>query len=65
MLAPSGMWDDGRFTYLKFDDAVRLPTVFKVFPDGTESTVNTHMEQDTLVVHDTSALYYLRLAKKC
>ena len=63
-LAPSGMWDDGRFTYLKFDDAREMPTVFKVSPDGTESTVNTHMEQDTLVVHDTFALYYLRLGKK-
>lgn len=63
-LAPSAMWDDGRFTYLKFDDGREMPTVFKVSPDGTESTVNSHMDGDTLVVHGTSALYHLRLGKK-
>lgn len=63
-LAPSEMWDDGRFTYLKFDDAREMPTVFKVSSDGSESTVNSHMANDTLVIHGTSAFFHLRLGKK-
>lgn len=63
-LAPSMMWDNGRFTYLKFDTAREMPTVFKVSVDGTESTVNSHVEKDTLVIHGTSARYHLRLGKK-
>ena len=63
-LAPSEMWDDGRFTYLKFDTSREMPTVFKVAADGTESTVNSHVENDTVVIHGTSALYHLRLGKK-
>ena len=62
-LAPTAMWDDGRFTYLRFNNARDMPAVFKVAPDGTESTINSHVEQDTLVVHDTSALFHLRLGK--
>ena len=54
-LAPTAMWDDGRFTYLRFNNARDMPAVFKVSPDGTESTVNSHVDMDTLVVHDTSA----------
>ncbi|MFC3873671.1 TrbG/VirB9 family P-type conjugative transfer protein [Neisseria musculi] len=63
-LRPSEMWDDGRFTYLRFNDGREMPTVFKVSDDGTESTVNSHVDKDTLVVHATSALFYLRLGKK-
>ena len=62
-LAPTAMWDDGRFTCLRFNNARDMPAVFKVSPDGTESTVNSHVDMDTLVVHDTSALFHLRLGK--
>ncbi len=40
-----------------------MPAVFKVSPDGTESTVNSHVDMDTSVKHDTSALFHLRLGK--
>lgn len=63
-LKPAEMWDNGRFTYLRFDDAREMPTVFKVAKDGTESSINSHMEGNTLVVHNTSPRYHLRLGRK-
>lgn len=59
-LAPTEMFDDGRFTYFRYDNAKALPAVFKVNPDGSEAAVNTHTEGDTLVVHETSKKFVLR-----
>ncbi|GJJ05678.1 P-type conjugative transfer protein VirB9 [Duganella rhizosphaerae] len=61
-LAPSSVEDDGRFTYMRFDSARPLPTVFKVLPDGQEAMTNFHMDPQTatLIVHDVAASFVLR-----
>lgn len=43
-LRPIKMFDDGKFTYLRFDEYIALPAVFAVDPDGTESLVNFNMQ---------------------
>lgn len=62
-LAPSAMWDDGLFTYLEYDNAKELPSVYKVMPDGTESLVNTHIDDNRVVIHEINRLYRLRLGQ--
>ena len=62
-LAPTAMWDDGLFTYLKYDNAKELPSVYKVMPDGSEMLVNTHIQDDTTIIHEVGDLYRLRLGR--
>lgn len=60
-IAPTAMWDNGLFTYLQYDNAKELPTVYKVMPDGSEALVNTHIEDNTMIIHETNRLYRVRL----
>lgn len=62
-LMPTAMWDDGLFTYLQYNNAKELPSVYKVMPDGSESLVNTHINNDTVVIHEVNRLYRLRLGQ--
>lgn len=59
-LAPTALWDDGRFTYFKYATARDLPTIFTKLPDGSEATANFHMEGDTVVVHEVSRQFVIR-----
>jgi type IV secretion system protein VirB9 len=59
-LAPTALWDDGRFTYFKYATARDLPTIFTKLPDGGEATANFHMEGDTVVVHEVSKAFVIR-----
>ncbi|SIT51785.1 Conjugal transfer protein TrbG/VirB9/CagX [Paraburkholderia piptadeniae] len=59
-LAPTALWDDGRFTYFRYATARDLPTIFTKLPDGSEATVNFHMEGDTVVVHEVSKTFIIR-----
>ncbi|MGR2997568.1 TrbG/VirB9 family P-type conjugative transfer protein [Vibrio vulnificus] len=60
-LSPSRMWDDGRFTCLKFTNVVELPVIYQVMADGSESMIQYHMRKDTMVVHGTSREFRLRV----
>ncbi len=60
-LTPTAMYDDGRFTYLEFDNGRDMPSIYKIMPDGTESLVNLHVEGNTVVVHELSDKFVLRL----
>lgn len=62
-IAPTSVWDNNLFTYLKYDNANDLPAIYKVLPDGTEALVNTHIEDNILVVHEVSNTLRLRLGK--
>ncbi len=62
-LAPTEMYDNGRFTFLRFDNARDLPAIFKILPDGKESLVNSHIEGNTVVVHETAKNFVLRLGR--
>ena len=62
-LAPTAMWDNGRFTYLRFDNGRDMPTVYRVEQDGTETLLNTHIEGDTVVIHEVNEKIILRLGR--
>lgn len=63
-LAPTYMWDDGRFTCLKFAQHGELPVPYQVGTDGIESLVNYRMNKDTMIIHSVSKEFRLRLGKQ-
>ncbi len=60
-IAPVAAWDDGRFTWIRIPANRRIPAIFRVADDGTESVVDKHMENDTIVVHEVAKRFVLRL----
>lgn len=63
ILAPTALWDDGRFTYFEFGTSRDIPSIYRKLPDGREEMINAHMDGDTRVVHDTAAHFVLRLGQ--
>jgi type IV secretion system protein VirB9 len=63
-IAPTAAWDDGRFTYLRIPNNRRMPAIFRVADDGTESVVDKHVEGDTIVVHEVAKRFALRLGNE-
>ncbi|MFG6432073.1 TrbG/VirB9 family P-type conjugative transfer protein [Roseateles sp. LYH14W] len=59
-IVPTLLFDDGRFTYLRFPANREVPAVFHVLGDGQETLVNTRMEEDLLVVDRVSRRLVLR-----
>jgi type IV secretion system protein VirB9 len=60
-LAPTALWDDGRFTYFEYATTRMLPAgIYRILPDGTEAIVNFDMDGDTMVVHETAKQFVLR-----
>jgi len=59
-IVPTLVFDDGRFTYLGFPGNREVPAVFHVLGDGSETLVNTRMEDDLLVVDRVSRRLMLR-----
>jgi len=59
-IVPSLIFDDGRFTYLRFAHNREVPAVFHVLGDGSEALVNVRMEDDLLVVDRISRQLTLR-----
>lgn len=59
-IVPSLVFDDGRFTYLRFANNREVPAVFHVQGDGSEALVNLRMEGDLLVVDRISRQLMLR-----
>lgn len=49
-IAPTKIYDNGRFTYIHFQPNTDFPAVYSVNDDG-EALVNSHIEKDVLVVH--------------
>lgn len=49
-IVPTLVYDDGRFTYLRFPGNREVPVVYQVLDDGGEALVNTRMEDELLVV---------------
>ncbi|MDR8105048.1 TrbG/VirB9 family P-type conjugative transfer protein [Burkholderia cenocepacia] len=63
-IAPTAAWDDGRFTYIRIPANRRVPAIFRVADNGTESTVDKHMDGDTIVVHEVAKRFVLRLGEE-
>lgn len=59
-IVPTLVFDDGRFTYIRFPGNREVPAVFHVLGDGSETLVNARMEEDLLVVDRVSRLLILR-----
>lgn len=59
-LSPISVWDDGRFTCMKFSVANDMPVVYRVMKDGVEAITNTHLERDVMVIHEISDNFMLR-----
>jgi len=59
-IVPTLVFDDGRFTYLRFPGNREIPAVFHVLGDGGETLVNARMEEDLLVVDRVSRRLTLR-----
>ena len=62
-IAPALVFDDGRFTYFRFPENREIPTVYYVSPNGEESRVNFHIEDDLMVVERLGQRFVLRLGK--
>jgi len=62
VLAPTALWDDGRFTYFEFRTNRDLPQIYRVYGDNKEALVNPDdVRGPVLVVHDTAQRFNLRL----
>ena len=59
-IVPTLVFDDGRFTYFRFPGNREVPAVFGVLGDGSETIVNSRMEEDLLVVDRVSRRLMLR-----
>jgi len=59
-IVPTLVFDDGRFTYLRFPGNRAVPAVFDVLADGSETLANARMEDDLLVVDRVSRRLMLR-----
>lgn len=61
-LAPETVFDNGQFTYFKFDMDLtdRLPSVFVVDKGRHETLVNYHMQGNYMVVNSTAKEFNLR-----
>jgi type IV secretion system protein VirB9 len=62
-IAPSLIFDDGRFTYFRFPANREIPSLYYISPTGEESRVNFHMEEDLVVVQRTGRQFVLRLGQ--
>lgn len=60
-LAPTAVYDNGRFTYFRFDNGRDLPTIYKVLDDGSEVLLNMNIDGDMVVIHETAQHFVLRL----
>ncbi len=58
--APVNVFDDGRHTYFQFDPKTRVPAIFMVHEDETESLINVVRKGRFLVVHDLGRQFTLR-----
>ncbi len=59
-IVPTLVFDDGRFTYLKFPGQRDIPAAFQVLGDGSETLVNTRMEDDLMVIDRVARRFVLR-----
>jgi type IV secretion system protein VirB9 len=62
-IAPSLVFDDGRFTYFRFANNRQIPTIFAISPSGEEARINFSMEGDLAVVQSMGRRFVLRLGK--
>ena len=62
-IAPSLVFDDGRFTYFQFPPNREIPAIFYFSPLGEETRINFHIEKDLAVVQRMGKRFVLRLGE--
>ncbi|MFH0134845.1 TrbG/VirB9 family P-type conjugative transfer protein [Variovorax sp. VaC1] len=62
-IAPTLVFDDGRFTYFQFPANREVPSIYFISPSEEEGRVNFHMEGDLAVVERTGRRFVLRLGE--
>ena len=60
-IMPIAVWDNGTFTCMSFRAGMDLPVIFKKFPDNSEGLINSHIEDEFVVIHEVNAEYRVRL----
>lgn len=64
-ITPNEVYDDGRFTYMRFSGNRELPSIFRISSDGEEVIVDRHMQgRDVVVIHEMSRRFVLRLDRQ-
>ena len=63
-IAPTLVFDDGRFTYFKFPANREVPSIYYISPIGEEQRINFHMEGDIAVVQRMGRRFVLRLGEE-
>lgn len=59
-ILPVKTFDDGRFTYIQFAKNSDIPVVYKVGLDKKETIVNSHIQNNFLVIHGVYKVLALR-----
>lgn len=59
-LAPVSVFDNSQFTFFKFKDNSRMPSVFIVDQNRNETLINYHMQGEYLVVNSVAKQFSLR-----
>ncbi|MCO6521231.1 MAG: P-type conjugative transfer protein VirB9 [Snodgrassella sp.] len=62
-ITPIEAFDDGRFTYIKFEKNSDMPVIYKVGADKQETIVNTHIQNGYLIVHGIYKVLAIRAGK--
>ena len=62
-IAPTLVFDDGRFTYFKFPANREVPSIYYISPNAEEQRINFHMEGDIAVVQRMGRRFVLRLGE--
>jgi type IV secretion system protein VirB9 len=62
-IAPTLVFDDGRFTYFKFPANREVPSIYYVSPNAEEQRINFHMEGDIAVLQRMGRRFVLRLGE--
>ena len=64
-LKPLFVYDDGIFTYFKFNNHLPRPTIYSISAIGSEAITASHTEDNgTIVVHELSKRFNIRLGNK-
>ncbi|REC93328.1 TrbG/VirB9 family P-type conjugative transfer protein [Kushneria indalinina] len=63
-LTPTAMWDDGRFTCMKYPRTNDLPAIYRIAGDGSETLTNYNVEGNIVVVHSVAKEFRLRLGEQ-
>lgn len=58
---PYQIWDNGEFTCMRWSGRQEMPVVYREDADGKEHLVNTHMDKNTMVLHEVAEKFVLRL----